>query len=399
MAKLVLTGASGYIGDRLCEMARADGHQIVVLGRHAPPVGSIFFSWALGDEAPLAALRGANAVIHLAHSWQADTQPGDNANMHASERLARGAVAAGVPRFIFASTTSARSTARNAYGRIKYATEHLLAALPGAAGRIVSARIALVYGGVPAGQYALMRRLTALTPILPMVGLDREVQPIHLDEVCRALLTLALEPQLDRPFYVIAGEPMRFRRWLTLLRKAQMRSGLLLVPISSRLVLLACDIFPFLPRERVLGLMAAEAMPNRESLDALGIQPGDPMTLLRQEESLRGANLALALLGFLGARRVTAEMKRDLTAGLARAGLGSLRLPALLLRHPAWIALVEPPANRQTNRLAQALHLAAQVMEAHGAAPRQPGLFKTGLLVGFDLLTWPLRLLTARRYQ
>src|SRR5690348_1140841 len=113
MARLVLTGASGYIGERLYEMASAGGHQLVILGRR--PVGeAIFFPWMLGDPAPPGALADADAVIHLAHSWNADAQGRGDSNAAASEQLAGEALAAGVPRFVFASTVSARPTARNA---------------------------------------------------------------------------------------------------------------------------------------------------------------------------------------------------------------------------------------------------------------------------------------------
>jgi NADH dehydrogenase len=398
-ARIVLTGASGYIGKRLAQMAQAEGHSVAILGRHAPDGEAAFFPWILGEPVPQQALAGADAVIHLAHSWSADAEGRGDLNAAASEALARAALAAGVKRFVFASTVSARPTARNAYGQLKYAAEGRLAALPDAEGRVVSARIALVYGGPPAGQYALMRKLTALTPVLPMLGLDNGVQPIHLDEVCRALLTLALNFTLRESNYVVAGEPIPFSRWLKMLRRAQGGGGLLLLPIPLKLVLWACDLFPFLPRERVLGLAGTEPMPGGDSLKALGLTPSEPFDLLRQEQARIAADdEAGALLRYLGAKPVTAKMTRDLGRGLAMAGLGPLGLPRLLVRHPGLIALCEPPANRQNNRLAQALHLAAQIIETHAPA-RRGGFFRTGVLVARDLLLLPVRLVMARRYQ
>ena len=397
MARLLITGASGYIGKRLCAMARAEGHQVVALGRATPGEGLTFFSWSLGEPVPGAALAGADALIHLAHSWATDAKGGD-LNQAASESLAREALAAGVPRFVFASTNSARPGALNAYGRAKYAIEGRLAALPGVGDRLVSARIALVYGGPPSGQYAMMRKITALTPVLPMLGLDRQVQPIHLDEVCHGLLTLALRRELTDPFYVIGGEPISFARWLKILRKVQTGGGLVLIPLPLKLMLLACDIFPFLPKERVLGLAAAEPMDSRESLKALNIVPADPLARLQQEEAATDGGEARALLRYLGAMP-TATMERDLSAGLERAGLSPLGLSPLLLKRPGLIALVEPPANRQANHLAQALHLASQVIEAQGVTQKRPHLVAAGLLVACDLLTLPLRIFTSRRYQ
>ena len=400
MARLLVTGASGYIGKRLCAMARVEGHQVVALGRAAPGEGIIFFSWSLGEPVPAAALAGADALIHLAHSWAADTKAGENLNRAASERLAREALAAGVPRFVFASTNSARPGALNAYGRAKYAIEGRLAALPGADDHMVSARIALVYGGPPSGQYAMMRKITALTPLLPMLGLDRQVQPIHLDEVCRGLLTLALSRELTAPFYVIGGEPISFARWLKILRKVQTGGGLVLIPLPLNLMLLACDIFPFLPKERVLGLAAAEPLDSRESLQALNIVPADPLARLQQEEASdrrqRGARFA-ALSGRGRSRRPwNAIWARDWRGQ----GFRPLGLSPLLLKHPGLIALVEPPANRQANRLGPG---PAPGIAGHRGAWRDAKdvhrVDVAGLLVACDLLTLPLRLFTARRYQ
>jgi len=161
-------------------------------------------------------------------------------------------------------------------------------------------------------------------------------------------------------------------------------------------VLALCGVFPFL-RERVLGLAGAEAMPQAESLAALHLSPGDPFQRLSVEEAETGGE-AGALLRYLGAAP-TPAMRRDLEAGLARCGLLPLPLGEKLIRHPGWIAFVEPPARNHANRLARALHLASQVIEAHVPAKPRPGLIKMGLLVLADLVLLPIRLITAKRFQ
>jgi len=58
--KIAVTGASGFVGRRLCEVARARGHEVIELGRS----GSGRRRWdPLSEPAPL---EGAEAVIHLA---------------------------------------------------------------------------------------------------------------------------------------------------------------------------------------------------------------------------------------------------------------------------------------------------------------------------------------------
>jgi len=60
-----VTGASGFIGRRLIQRLRDEGHSIRVLGRHDP--GDVqFFRWEAGGEPPPEALEGVDAIIHLA---------------------------------------------------------------------------------------------------------------------------------------------------------------------------------------------------------------------------------------------------------------------------------------------------------------------------------------------
>src|ERR1700720_2185265 len=131
--RLVVTGASGYIGARLVERARQRGCDVVVLG--SQPAGSdvTAIPWRLGEVPRITAFLGATAVLHLAHDWASDRLHGtgpDNANLTGAAILAETARGAGLTRFVFASTTSARPEALNAYGKIKFAIEERLRALP-----------------------------------------------------------------------------------------------------------------------------------------------------------------------------------------------------------------------------------------------------------------------------
>lgn len=68
--KITITGANGFIGRQLVGLASAEGHAVHLLLRQARPglpPGAVYSLWnALENEPPLAALDGADAVIHLA---------------------------------------------------------------------------------------------------------------------------------------------------------------------------------------------------------------------------------------------------------------------------------------------------------------------------------------------
>jgi uncharacterized protein (TIGR01777 family) len=64
--RIVLSGASGFVGQALVERLRGAGHELRVLGRR-PVAGCASYQWdLLGGEPPAEALEGAEAVIHLA---------------------------------------------------------------------------------------------------------------------------------------------------------------------------------------------------------------------------------------------------------------------------------------------------------------------------------------------
>ena len=80
---LTLTGASGFIGRRLMKLLASNGHNLHVLSRHAgtnlPPNVRLSVWDALAGPPPEAALRDADAVIHLAgeqvgQRWTAESK-------------------------------------------------------------------------------------------------------------------------------------------------------------------------------------------------------------------------------------------------------------------------------------------------------------------------------------
>jgi nucleoside-diphosphate-sugar epimerase len=403
--RLVVTGASGYIGARLVERARQRGCEVVVLG--SPPAGSDVTAvpWRLGEVPRLTAFLGATAVLHLAHDWASDRAHGtapENANLAGTYILADTARGAGLTRFVFASTTSARPEALNAYGKVKLAIEERLRAQPWSEGRIVCARIGLVYGGPERAQYALMSKLATL-PVLPMIGLDREVQPIHVDEVCDGLLALLLHPPPGRHTVVIAGpHPVTFGTWLRTLRRARHGRKMLLVPVPIRLALAGCDLSKFIPllptveRERVLGLAGAAPMPSADDVATLGLSLRDPERVMRQSRPARRRPLAesAVMLRYVTGRRVRSPGAIIRLARAIRRDPASARaLPWAAMRWPALLRFVEPIRPTIQHGLARRLHLAAMVAETLPTRPpsRAPWWLRIAGQLTLETIALPFR--------
>ncbi|MDH6203779.1 MULTISPECIES: NAD-dependent epimerase/dehydratase family protein [Rhizobium] len=402
--RLIITGSTGYIGARLVAMAREGGFDVVELGRR--PGGK----WRIGDESAASDLEGAIGLVHLAHSWAnaSEAAEEENVNISGTLKLAEATKAAGVPRFVFASSTSSRKEALNVYGRTKFRIEeHLTASKAAPIARI--ARIGLVYGGPRTAMYGLMAKLAALSPILPMIGLSRKVQPIHLDEVAAGLLALATGENQPLQTFVLAQEkPISFAAWLRILRRAQGKGNLHFIPVPLTAALLACratKLLPLIPTvdpERVLGLAGAAPMESSESLRLLKLNLSDPAMVLagefgqtHEEQSRREAQ---ALLRYLGNAPTEIQLKR-LCEGLRREGLSPLGLSPTMIRHPALLALFEPPANRTPHRLAQALYLADLASEPERHPGKKAGFFGAILAISSDVLLFPFRALLAGRYR
>jgi nucleoside-diphosphate-sugar epimerase len=406
MAHLLITGGSGYVGAQLLSFATNEGHGVTALGSTDEKS-----RWRLGYTPPPGIFDGVAAVIHLAHCWECDSLVGfgpENVNLTGSEKLAAAALLNGVSRFVFVSSVSARPDALNVYGRIKYLTEQKILSLPEANRRVVCARVGFVYGGATRGLYGLVLRLVKLTPILPMIGLNREVQPIHVEKVCKGLLALALGPPPAQPVYMLAGsKPIPFGLWLRLLRRVETGKRLFLVPVPIPIALLACRILRFVPfapkvqEERVLGLASTTAVQSASDLEKLNVAVVDPIiTLNRKITRRQQIREAAALLRYLTGSGVPTKAIIRLVHGVERSERRPLGLHPIFLKFPGLIRFVDPVWPKLTNSLARRIHLAAMVVESLPiAATRRFAIRDIVVQAGLEAIALPTRVLLGRLYK
>lgn len=117
--KILVTGATGKVGSRLVPRLIAKGYDVRVLVRDAAkaPAGAEIVVGDLFDGASLApAVAGVDAIIHLAALFRTftDNEGIIRTNHEGTIALADAAVAAGVKRFVFTSTSNVYSYG---YGR------------------------------------------------------------------------------------------------------------------------------------------------------------------------------------------------------------------------------------------------------------------------------------------
>lgn len=110
MAKVLLTGASGFLGSALAESLRGRGHFVVAVSRSSVSTADRYIEGVFSESAVLglAEADGIDTVVHLAAEVGGCTEEaGIAVNVEGTRRLLRFWIDRGVRRFILASSIAA----------------------------------------------------------------------------------------------------------------------------------------------------------------------------------------------------------------------------------------------------------------------------------------------------
>lgn len=187
-APLAVTGATGFVGRALLEQTCRRGIPVRALARReqAPCEGVEWLRGDLADEEALGRLvMGASAVLHIAGVVNTPDPMGFHVgNVTGTETLVEAARKAGVRRFIFVSSLSAREPGLSAYGRSKRQAEEVVQA-SGLEWTIV--RPPAIYG--PGDREMLELFRAARWGLVPMPPPGR-ASVVHVADLARLLLAL-----------------------------------------------------------------------------------------------------------------------------------------------------------------------------------------------------------------
>ncbi len=187
--RLAITGATGFVGGRLLELALAQRHQVRALTRR-PQVEREGVSWidgALDRPDSLDRLvEGAEAVIHVAGILNARDAAGFEAgNVEGTRAMLASAEKAGATRFVHVSSLAAREPGLSMYGASKARSEQLVRDFKIDS---VIVRPPAVYGPGDKETLDLFKMAKRGFVLLPPKG---RLSVIHVDDLGRLLLTLA----------------------------------------------------------------------------------------------------------------------------------------------------------------------------------------------------------------
>lgn len=226
--KILVAGASGFIGSHVAAHLHAAGHEVVGAARNvdacrrrAPQLswtGCDFRTDTASDWAPR--LDGVDAIVNCVGVLQDGL--GDNsraAHVDGAKALFEAAETAGVKRLVHLSAAGADAAAGTAYSSDKMAGEDALRAT-GLDWVILRPSLVLarnVYGGT-----ASIRALAGVPFLTPVIGGQKHFRPISIEDVCAAIAG-ALAPDapagvswdVGGPETVTVGDTLvAYRRWL-----------------------------------------------------------------------------------------------------------------------------------------------------------------------------------------
>lgn len=235
--KILLAGASGFIGRNIASALLARGHQVIsVSRRHGVDFGRM---QETADWLPY--LTGVDAVINCV-GIIGETRGQSFTGLHtvAPQALFDACAQCGVRRVVQISALGADETAFSAYHLSKRAADDYLRRLDL---DWFVLRPSLIYGR--GGKSAeLFMRLASL-PLLPVIGDGQQkLQPVFVGDVVEAVLLCLASAETKLTLDLVGSETITFAEWLQKMRRAQGRPRVPLLHIPYALALL----FAFLGR-------------------------------------------------------------------------------------------------------------------------------------------------------
>ncbi len=277
---VLVAGASGFVGRKLCPALAEAGHDVRAMTRHPDGYGGagVATYGDVHDPATLAdALRGADAAYYLVHSLAS----ADFERLDAEAARAFGAAAAeaGVRQIVYLGGLGRDSDDLSAHLRSRREVEGLLAAA-GVPVTTLRAGIVIGDGGI---SWEITRQLVEHLPAMVAPRwVKTRTQPIALDDVVRYLVgVLGREEAIGRVFEIGGPEVLRYSTMLGRVAAIEGRPPLVIVPVpllspglSSRWLALVTDVDTRTGRS-LIDSMTNEVVVEDDSIR--GIVPFEPM--------------------------------------------------------------------------------------------------------------------------
>lgn len=247
--KILICGASGFVGRHLANSLRNVGHTVerAVRRPSEPDDIAVDFCNDTTKDIWLPRLTGITVVINAVGVLR-DNPDAPMHKLHAEtpSALFAACAEAGVERVVHLAALGVDSGINVPYFTTRIAAERALIALPTKV-RWLCLRPSVIYG--EDGTSARMFRQMAKLPIhaLPMGGVQT-LQPVHIDDICSAVIQWLAEPNAtSQTVSAVGAEATTMRGMLDSYRAQMQRRPAWHVAVSSILVRLAALAGDYIP--------------------------------------------------------------------------------------------------------------------------------------------------------
>ena len=247
--KILICGATGFVGRHLTRSLRESGHSVIRAVRRPsePDDIAVDFCNDTAKEIWLPRLNGIDVVINAVGVLR-DSSRNPMRKLHTETPVALFAACAetGVVRIVHLSALGVDSGVSVPYFTTRLATEQAIRELPEKL-RWLCLRPSVIYGedGASAQMFRKMAKLPV--QILPMGGIQ-ELQPVHIDDICIAVKHWLSNPSSKSQIVdAVGAEATTMRGMLDSYREQLHRRPALHVAMPGFFARLAAFIGDFIP--------------------------------------------------------------------------------------------------------------------------------------------------------
>lgn len=247
--KILICGASGFVGRHLTHSLREAGHTVIRAVRRPSELDDVAVDFCndTSKDIWVPRLQGINVVINAVGVLR-DNSDSPMQKLHTDTPIALFAACAeaGVERIVHLSALGVDSGIDVPYFTTRLVTERALHELP-AKVRSLCLRPSVIYG--EDGTSAQMFRKMAKVPVqvLPMGGIQT-LQPVHIDDICAAVTRWLAEPNaVSQTVEAVGAEATTMRGMLDSYREQLNHSAACHVAMPAIFARLAARIGDFIP--------------------------------------------------------------------------------------------------------------------------------------------------------
>jgi uncharacterized protein YbjT (DUF2867 family) len=215
ISRVCLLGGSGFIGRHVAERLSGLGIEVIVPTRRRERAKALMVlptvdivEADIHDDATLQRLlRGCDAVINLVGILHAEKKTGfERAHVQLPQRVATACVKAGVPRLIHMSALNADVNGPSEYLRSRARGEAAVNEVASTARglHVTTLRPSVVFGR--GDKFLnLFAQLVKYLPLVPLGSAQAKFQPVHVDDVARAISSCLANSATFGQTYALCG--------------------------------------------------------------------------------------------------------------------------------------------------------------------------------------------------